>query len=75
MALRRMSTLPAFGRVQFSEGEQPRRTWPIETAAMAVPIEYDTSEADEFGLDHPDARERGRATARLIGMPQIGGCL
>lgn len=73
--LRRMSTGPAISRVLFSEGEQPRRAWPVETAALAVPIDLDHAEADEFALDHHDPRERQRAALRIVGVPQIGGWL
>lgn len=73
MAVPTRTTGMGRGTLRFSDGERPRRTWPIETAALAVPIELDTSEADELALDHPDAAERGRAVSRLLGQPQIGG--
>lgn len=61
------------GTVRFADGFQPRRAWPIETVALAVPIDLDTAEFDELALDHLDAGERQRAAARLLGQPQIGG--
>lgn len=73
--VRRISSTPARGRADFSEGEQPRRAWPVETAALAVPIDLDRAESDEFALDHHDPRERQRAALRIVGAPQIGGWL